>query len=463
MAKDKSSNARDMQLYWIQKQHVAGDNSFNPYVLYAKELSDHVHESHRAEDKSQNDRDDKSPKRKSISALSKFFKFPGRTQNKKQDSKPYHKTTFAVVIGVLGFVAQFQGLRFSNWSWSVAQLIALGIATFLRAWVRRGMTKTPVAVPINDEYILDSLTLAMIGKGPSGYESPNTEAFRSPGLSFAFGVTTAPTLRAIPKPEFSGQVQPRGEPSNRAVLAEVRNQPTLAQQALNLRVRLGLITEWSGTKSQEAIILSNSIDTALKRLNFDRPRAEKCVVVLNINTYRRSPYARWSSMVDVLEEVELTMTKDGDKWRVDEAELEALLALVSYSARTAEEHEWSHEEKHKREGSTRSDSSRHQCTEAQTMENNRSIGWLRAKVPDAQIYDVVVGKSSPRLLSDLYWWTSDAVYLLKKVKIENGIPAIPSGSSLVSQATNVERPALGCYVNDETSGGIGMTIIQLLI
>lgn len=41
-SKEKPFNRRDMQLYWIQKQHRAGDNSFNPYILYAEELDDEI-------------------------------------------------------------------------------------------------------------------------------------------------------------------------------------------------------------------------------------------------------------------------------------------------------------------------------------------------------------------------------------------------------------------------------------
>lgn len=49
-SKEKLFNRRDMQLYWIQKQHRAGDNSFNPYILYAEELDDEIHESHRVDE-----------------------------------------------------------------------------------------------------------------------------------------------------------------------------------------------------------------------------------------------------------------------------------------------------------------------------------------------------------------------------------------------------------------------------
>lgn len=490
LAKDQSSkekpfNRRDMQLYWIQKQHTAGDNSFNPYILYAEDLNDEIHESHRAEEKSQNDRDDASLKLKSTPRLLKFLRFLGQSQNKKQDPKPYTKTTIAVVLGILGFVAQFQGLRFSNWTCSMAQLIALGVATILRALVRRSMIKTPVAVPVNNDYILDNLTLAIIGKGPSGSKFASPEAFRSPGLSLAFGVTANPELRAITEPESKDQVQSKSEPSNRENLesvnsgsqpsinvqlsTEVEKKSDLAQQALNLRVRLGFITKWTGPRSQEAIILANSIDTALERLSPRLPAEfrEKCAVVFRVDIYRTMPHAPPTSMPSS-QEVELKIIKDGDKWKVNDAELEALLSLVSYSA-------WAAQNKKNREETDREKSSAHldfsgHRTKEQSIENSRSTGWLRAKAPDSQIYNKIVGKSSTKLLSDLFWWTSGTERVPRKVGIVNPFSAnriFPNFTKSLSddeeKCNKAERPALGFYVKDETLDKNCMVTIQRLM
>lgn len=177
-SEDKPFRRRDMQFHWVQKHHTAGDNIFNPCILYAKEPYEKVHVSHRVEEKSQS-----------------------------------HLTTCAVGIGIAGFVAQFQGFRFSNWTCSIAQLIALGAATILRAWVRRGMTKTPGFVPVNNDYILDHLTLVIVDKGPSRSQFPSLEALWSPGPFLAFGITTNPEFRAITKLESKSRVQPRSGPS----------------------------------------------------------------------------------------------------------------------------------------------------------------------------------------------------------------------------------------------------------
>ena len=592
LAKEKPS--RRMQFYWIQKQHIAGDNSFNPHILYAEELKDKVHESHRAEVNCQKDRDDKSLKREPISLLlKKYLRLLGR-----------HITTFAVVIGVAGFVAQFQGLRFSDWTCSIAQLIALGMATILRAWVRRSMTKTPVAVAVdNNDYILDHLTLAIVDRGRSDSKFPNPEGFRSRGLFFAFGVTTYPKFRAVPESEYEHQVQqesehldqgrfrssgfpgvdrgldhrdikekirilefrrerqvrrrkenldsnrpkftyedaetranvrtrvaitgsydntslfrsdldirlrsessspaslestdsssesgdevqPRSGHSNQANIEpadpgsqcstnlrgskEAGKKPNLAQQALNLRVRLGRITKWPGAKSDEAIVLSNSIETALERLSPKLPAefGDEWPVILQIDTYRTMPYMPSTSMPDSREEVELYIIKDGDKWKVDDGQLEALLSLVSYSAWAAEQNKIKQEGTDRGKSLSRSKSSGRLIKES-SVEESRSVGWLRAKAPDSQIYDQVFHKSTPKLMYDLRWWNPEGQQVLKEERTIRTCIATRvltdstnSLSDAEAKCDKVERPALGFFVGEETSGEYRMVSIKHLL
>ena len=461
----------DMQLYWVQKQHTAGDNSFDPYILYAGEVTDEIRESHRAEDKAWSDQDDD------------FLITQG--------SKSYKTTTFAVIIGIVGFLAQFQGLRFLNWTCSIAQLIALGIATILRAWVRRRMTKTPVAIPVNNDHILDNLTLAIVSKGRSGLRYPDPEAFRSPGLFLAFGFTTVPKLRAISNSESKDQEQPRSVHSTRAELEPVdpssqtpidaqlpsdnNKKPGLAQQALDLRVRLGHITEWTGAKSQEAIVLSNSIETAFERLSPQLPAifGGKCAVVLRVDTYQNLPREPSTSMSDCQEEVQLHLIKEGDKWKVNDSQLEALLSLVSYSAWAAEQSKRIRVETDRGIRLVRLDSSGHSI-EAQSLENGHSSGWLRAKAPDSKLCHNVVGKSSPKLLCDLFWWSPNMEESLNKAKYvgtcRESMVAVQGDFShetdLDSEAdldNAIERHALGFYVSGESSKESGTVQNHLLM
>lgn len=162
------------------------------------------------------------------------------------------------------------------------------------------------------------------------------------------------------------------------------------------------------------------------------------------------------------EEVELYIMRDGDKWKVDDAQLEALLSLVSYSAWAHEQKKRGREEKQKRENTEHLKSPGHR-TEKQNVENSKSIGWLRAKALDSQVYDKVVGSS--KLSSDLIRWIPATEKVFKEVRIvdelrEDGVLAVSTGSSFDSEG---KPPTLGFYMNDETSGSSGMITIQLLI
>ena len=344
----------------------------------SKNLKPKIHESHRAEGVSQSDQEDK------------LF-------------KPHRKTTFAVVIGIFGFIAQFQGLRFSSWLCSTVQFIAFGLTVGTRVWVRRDIIKTSINVSVNNDYILDILTLAIVGKEPSGFKFPNREAFRSSRLSLAFSVITIPALRALTESEFDNQFQPgsghlnqrESESASSVSQPSIKMQhsiqteekPNLAQQALNLRVQLGHIMEWTGSKRQKAIMLSNSIKTALERLDFQEDFGKERVILLRVDTYQFMPSSRKKSQ----EEVDLYIRRDGDKWKVDDAQLEALLSLVSYCFWAAEQNKKIREETNGRNCPAGSERSGHR-TKEQSIENRLSVGWLRAKAPDSKIYHHVIGK-----------------------------------------------------------------------
>lgn len=435
---EKPSRGEGMQLYWLQKQHTAGDNNFDSYILYAKKPNDHVLESRRCQSYRATRGYQTKHNQKSNKNMLGFSLFPRRSVQ--------HLTTFAVILGISGFVVQFQGLRFSNWTCAVSQLTALVFATCLRALVRRNMSKTPGAVPVENEYLLDHLTLAIIGNGSNGPKSSISEGLHSPGLSIAFGVTNIPKLRDM----TSSQSR---EPSR-----EAKERLNLAKQALDLRVRLGQITKWAGAKSQEAVILSNAIETTLERLDPQLLMDKKCAVVLQVNTCRNRPDVPPNSESTVQEEIELMIVRDGKEWKVDDAQLEALLSLLSFSFWATKQNRKNQGEIDEEKRLSRSESSGH-GTERQIVDNNQSIGWLRAKTPDSQKFERIVGKSSPRLISDLSWWTTTEMHELKAVNIidglrENSVFAISTSSSSGSEANCdkiIKSPVLGFYADTQTS------------
>lgn len=222
--------------------------------------------------------------------------------------------------------------------------------------------------------------------------------------------------------------------------------------------------KWTRLIFEEAIILPNSIEIALEKPSPHLPAefGKKCAVVFQIDTFRTIPHAPPISgeLRIMKEEVELYILREGDKWKVDDAQLEALLSLVSYSAWAHEQKKRSREEKQKREDTEHLESPGHR-TEEQNVENSQSIGWLRAKALDSQIYDKVVGKSSSKLI----WWIPAPEQVFKGVRIVdelsgNRVLVVSTGSSFDSEG---KPPTLGFYMNDETSGSSGMITIQHLI
>ena len=166
--------------------------------------------------------------------------------------------------------------------------------------------------------------------------------------------------------------------------------------------------------------------------------------------------------------MELYIIKDRGNWKVNDSQLEALLSLVSYSVWAAEQSKRK-QETDKGKSPARSESSRHLTTEP-SVKDNRSIGWLRAKAPDSRIYDQVVDKSSPKLASDLRWWIPDAELVLKEARTIHTCTATKvladspnSLSDSEAKCDRLEPPALGFYVDDETSGENGMFAIQRIL
>ena len=181
-------------------------------------------------------------------------------------------------------------------------------------------------------------------------------------------------------------------------------------------------------------------------------------VVLQINIGRNKPHASPNSRSNFREEVELTIIRDGDEWKVDDAQLEALLSLVSFSAWATKQNRRNREETEGEERSSTSDPSRF-YTEQQHFENHQSIGWLRAEALDLQICDRIVGKSSSKLASDLSWWIVDAGPVSEEVTALDGLKgdrdlaiSTDSSSSFEADYNEFFNPlTLRFYANNETS------------
>ncbi|KAF8537728.1 ankyrin repeat-containing domain protein [Trichophaea hybrida] len=85
------------------------------------------------------------------------------TSRKKQNPQHGPLTTVAVSLSLLGFMAQFVGLRGLNWWVAIAQLLATAIMTVLRAVVRRNLVHDVKPQQIESGYELDTVARQIKG------------------------------------------------------------------------------------------------------------------------------------------------------------------------------------------------------------------------------------------------------------------------------------------------------------
>ena len=78
-------------------------------------------------------------------------------------------TIFATVTAVIGFVAQFVGLRALHWSATVFQLGFILIMTIIRSWVRRGLAADPKFYELLDDHELSWVVLYTLCNNENGW------------------------------------------------------------------------------------------------------------------------------------------------------------------------------------------------------------------------------------------------------------------------------------------------------
>lgn len=308
----------------MQREHVTADQQFESVVLMPNKPCRLIRQSFRRLDPEKTLRF-----RKHVGSLYLFLRI---------DRYPrIHWRTFLVVVsGLISFVFQFQGLRFSNWSCSIAQLIAIAIATILRAITRRGMRERPMSRLVLDGHQLDDLSLRIINDGP-GFVEAGT--FSKPFTS-SFEFTDAEPMNARPvQPSSPGDAIPLQQSPNTTHWDPdlPRSPKDNAQRALKLRERLGRITRWQGPKFDEAVVLANAIEAAVNAL---QPKYDGSIIVPLEVRFGMEVIAPEGQQ----ETIEFTLTKCGDSsngiendkiWTVNTAELEAALSLAAFCVSSA--------------------------------------------------------------------------------------------------------------------------------
>ncbi|KAI5776544.1 hypothetical protein EDC01DRAFT_699259, partial [Geopyxis carbonaria] len=163
-----------------------------------------------------------------------------RTSQKKYIGKTskavLRKTIIAVTISLVGFVAQFVGLRGLAWPVTISQLIAIGIMTILRARIRRSLVHAPD----------DVKTIA------SGYE---LEAMAKKATDCGHWSITKwePTSRDIMEPTQETTI-------------DTELYSKLARNVVESRKHLGLLSQWPSQFQKTIDSLTEAIEAAIEFL-----------------------------------------------------------------------------------------------------------------------------------------------------------------------------------------------------
>lgn len=198
------------------------------------------------------------------------------------------KTVLGTIIALTGFILQFIGLRGMHWSASTAQLGAVLVMVFLKAWVRRGLATPPQALALSPGYELDWLvkTLGKLDEAPwaaskGDATGAGTEFARRDRGKVRSGRQvkkengSSTCVDWIVMSRGSAQLEQLGQ--NRvdiAASATLAVDPCIpvqgaafdVQAVLDARQELGSLADWSGPAFAEAVSLARAVGITLNAI-----------------------------------------------------------------------------------------------------------------------------------------------------------------------------------------------------
>lgn len=258
-----------MRLLWLQKHGKVGDHLFDSYVIFARGPRDSIRTSRRRDPEftQETNHTISEPVLSTTNLLQKY-------------SRTGSEGLCIVGAGtsLVGFTAQFMGLRSMPWTATIAQLVATGIMTGLRALVRTaGITQEPDTYKLPIGYELDWLAtrLGNLQRVPLdtmlSEESMGEEFWTHSSWKWSVVTGQCAHRQHIPGSE-AGEHQPLGS-GQLAALRKPR-QFGRANEVVAARIRLQSLTKWIRVgsmascvvKAIEAVmnIIFNSHDVIMK-------------------------------------------------------------------------------------------------------------------------------------------------------------------------------------------------------
>ncbi|KAI9770168.1 MAG: hypothetical protein M1839_003270 [Geoglossum umbratile] len=337
---------QEARVMWLQKKHVVSDQSFNSFVLVAADPCKGVQTSHRRPP----------PKRWEARILSR-------------------------VAETLPEALAFEGLRGLHWTSSIAQLAAVTLMAVLRAWVRRGLIRRPRDWRVTDEHEMDWLALGF-ATNPEFWDERATSdpefrewevATDAASLAYPGELEEDPGVK---RGASDLGLEGDGEISARLSIGKGGEDDdfSLAQRAVKVRQRIGLLTGWAGPASGEAISVAIAIETVM-------------------NTFLdRGLRFTWSVEVKVggkSEKIDFTVSREEEGWHAEESEIEAALSLWIFHIRHQKQKDQEHE------GYVGEELSKRRLQRRDPVRGGR--------------YRRVLGPGQEALRRDLDWWVGTGV------------------------------------------------------
>lgn len=355
------SNGESLGMLWIQKGGSVDDQLFDSYLILAREKRNNVITSRRQ----------------------------GRGRGDRTSFMTVTLTTIGSVVTVIGFILQFVGLRSMTWSASISQLVATIIMVILRAYVRRGLSKSPWANPLPKGHEIDWLATRMSKEkdlnrllGRHRQQEDKSHWYCSWPREISVNPWNDSNKDGFwDQGTFEWNVQAVGDMDRYGSLRKPLHPAveSISMHHVKIRTKLRFSTGWSGPALEQAIRVASAIEAFMNAF-FPKKWKEKMLV--------------WSINDRVVGETVFTLKKDNNlMWKANVAEIEAFLSLWLFSVAQKE----SNSTENIRKGMEENLSG--------TASKNHS---LRCLAP----------MDGP-ILQCMYWWLGSAIALVREAKIES--------------------------------------------
>lgn len=349
------------RLVWLQQEKMVGDQEFKSFALFTREDQPRVVSSSRVDrhqttkvnepNKGSREQSDESVVNNEDNEISAWS----------ASVNPEIKTVIGTVISLIGFFAQFIGIRGMHWSVSIASLVAVLIMTAMRAWVRRGLTTPIISEPLLPGFELDWFADTFRDlKNAKWYKYPRNITNENSGSS-SFGTSASINRKddARPKSKNTGSLD--------------------AQEFDAIRRYLAKLAGWRSLVSQEAIAVTKAIEATMNILHGN----------LEYQEDQEAQYS-WEYRIRIGEQEEQLLRfhiqKRGHKWKANVGEIETALSLSLFYLKSLE----------RQTGSM--------TKIANSLSGPSDDGWPRVQGNVADFGIRVLGLRTMPLLRHLEWW-----------------------------------------------------------